>query len=464
MKNNWSVFLVLLISYTPVYADKDPTPMKEDSQQVTGWNRFFESLVKTHQWYAQTYSIKQTSSLGGYANNPEFYREVSYYNRQNERLLSRIRWVKDKPDLMHMIEVFIYDDKGRVSRDYLAAYLPEFRNAPIQTLINIHYYNDGLHAFRQFDASGALIYEQCKGRYFNEDIMLSIDEDEFYQYRDESSDSYDTYIACFEMLPREAGQYLKPYQAELKQQTWQKMPTVLGMSEYEDIDQRINKLTAQILTEPHNTGLYVARGDAWFKLHEFDKAVSDYDQALSIDKDISAAWFGRGMAYGRMGQIDKGIADLGQFIKRNPKSSVAYTKRGVRYLWKGDRNNAEKDLRKAIELNPNNAEAHDDLGVIHAQRGDVTEAISHFSKTIAIDPTYQKGHHNLAMAYHLAGENTKALLMIDKALAIKGNEKVSLLLKSQILAAQGKHQQAALLQDEAEYLPEGNWSELAPSQ
>lgn len=463
MKNYWKVVLVLLFSYTPVYAAKGPTPMKEDRQQVTGWNRFFNELVQTHRWYEKNHAIKQVSSKGGYTTNPDFYREVSYYDKQTNRLLSRIRWESDKPEQIHMIEVFIYDRQGRLSRDYLAAYLPLFRNAPIQTLINIHYYNDGLHAFRQFDASGALIYEQCKGRYFNEDIMLSIDEDEFYLYRDETSDSYQTYIACFEMLPREAGQYLKPYQAELKQKTWLTTQQDVKLSDNEDIDKLVLTLGERIMAEPNNIKLYLARGDAWFKLHEFDKAVADYDRALTIDKDASQAWFGRGMAYGRMGQIDKGIADLGEYIKRHPDSSLAYTKRGVRYLWKGDRENAERDLRKAIELNPKNAEAHDDLGVVHAQRGELQQAIKHFSQTVSIDPSYQKGHHNLAMAYHLAGDHSRALQMIDKALAIKSNEKVSLLLKSQILAAQGKHRQAALLQDEAEFLPDGNWSELAPS-
>ncbi len=438
--------------------------MQEDKQQVNGWTQFFKSLVRTHQWYQQHHAIREEVSNGGYATHPDYYREVSYYDKQSNRRLSRIQWSKQKPDEILMIEVFMYDAQGRVSRDYLAAYLPDFRNAPIQTLINFHTYSDGLHAYRQFDASGATIYEQCQGRYFNEDIMLSIDEDEFPQYRDEDSAGFETYLACFEMLPKQLGEYEHPYQAEFRQQAWSSPSPAAGLSEDEDIDKRVSHMTERLQQEPNNIKWYLARGDAYFKLREFDKAVADFSHALSIDKDSSPAWFGRGMAYGRMGQIDQGIADLGEFIKRNPASSVAYTKRGVRYLWKGDRENAERDLRKAIELNPKNAEAHDDLGVIHAQRGELTQAIRHFTTTVSVDPAYLKGYHNLAMAYHLSGEYHKALQMIDKALAIRPDEKVSLLLKSQILAAQGQGQQATALRERAEFLPEGNWSELAPGQ
>lgn len=460
----YGIVLMTMLAYAmPVNAIQDPASMQEDKQQVNGWTQFFNSLIKTHRWYQQNHTIREVSSKGGYATNPDFYREVSYYDKKSNRLLSRIQWVKDKPDVIHMIEVFMYDEQGRVDRDYLAAYLPGYRNAPIQTLINFHNYNDAMHAYRQFDASGDLIYEQCQGRYFNEDITFSIEEHEFEDYRNESSDSFQTYLACFEMLPKELGQFMHPYQAELKQTGWQKQRPDINLSAYEDMDKFISTVTDQLLKEPNNVKWYLARGDAYLKLHEFDKAVADFSQALAIDKHSSPAWFGRGMAYGRMGQIDEGIADLSEFIKRNPDSSLAYTKRGVRYLWKRDRTNAERDLRKAIQLNPNNAEAHDDLGVIHAQRGELTQAVQHFSTTIRVDPGYLKGYHNLAMAHHLAGKHHKALEMVNKALAIKSDEKVSLLLKSQILAAQGEHQQAAAIQDAAEFLPEGNWSELAPS-
>lgn len=451
-----------LLCALPVAAVAEPEPMQEDSQQVRGWNRFFDELVKTHHWYEQNRSLRRVSTTGGYAAHPDYYREVSYYDKQTGRLLSRIRWVKDKPDEIHMIEIFVYDDNGRIKRDYLAAYLPDFRNAPVQTLINFHHYNDELHAYRQFDASGALIYEQCRGRYFNEPVFLSIEEDEIPDYRDEAYPEYETYLACFEMLPQQAGQFLAPYQAELQRRTGSAQASAAESAAEEDIDETLASLTRHIARQPANIKWYLARGDAWFKQHEFDKAVADFTQALALDKESSQAWFGRGMAYGRMGRIDEGIADLSEFIRRNPDSSLGYTKRGVRYLWKGDRENAEKDLQRAVQLDPKNAEAHDDLGVIYAQRGELDQAIRHFTVTISVDPGYLKGYHNLAMAHHLAGEQHKALIRVNQALALKGDERVTLLLKSRILAAQGKRHQAASVQDKAEFLPEGNWSELAP--
>lgn len=52
--------------------------------------------------------------------------------------------------------------------------------APIQTLVNFHASNGKLSAFRQFDASGYLIYEACKGEYQGKKVDIGLEEDDLY--------------------------------------------------------------------------------------------------------------------------------------------------------------------------------------------------------------------------------------------------------------------------------------------
>ena len=230
----------------------------------------------------------------------------------------------------------------------------------------------------------------------------------------------------------------------------------------DDMQKQIKAVSAQIDKNRKNAVLYVRRGDLYFQLHDFDLAIDDYTMAIKLDDKQDAAWFGRGMAKGRRGLISEGIADLTVFIKRNPENSKAYTKRGVRYLWKGDKVNAKKDLQKAIQLDQNNAEAHDDLGVVLAQSGDYRNAIMHFQNTISIDPTYQKGHHNLAMALYVIENDAQALVSVNNSLSLRPNSRNSMLLKSKILEALGRHTEAKRVADDAMFLPEANWSETAP--
>ena len=141
---------------------------------------------------------------------PEFYREERFY--RDDRLISKVQWEKDNPELLHTIEVFIHDDQGRVIRDYVAAYLPTYRNAPTQTLITLHRYQDELHAFRSFDASGYRVVERCIGSLNGQQVHLLLDEDEIHEAQGDPQGimTSETYQACFGDLPTEAGKYLTP--------------------------------------------------------------------------------------------------------------------------------------------------------------------------------------------------------------------------------------------------------------
>ncbi len=54
--------------------------------------------------------------------------------------------------------------------------------------------------------------------------------------------------------------------------------------------------------------------------------------------------------------------------------------------------------------------------------------------------------------------------MADQAIALNPNHKDAVLLKSLILQKLGRIEEAALLKEEAEFLPETNWSESVPVQ
>jgi hypothetical protein len=73
------------------------------------------------------------------------------------------------------VEVNIYDDTGRIVRDFGSISLPTSPAYPVRTFINFHQYNKGLHSFRQFDAEGEVTYESCNGLFENSKVNISLD-------------------------------------------------------------------------------------------------------------------------------------------------------------------------------------------------------------------------------------------------------------------------------------------------
>ena len=448
--------LMITALFNSAFAEIQDNRLKEDKTQVTNWNNFVTELYQLHLDITQRSRVSTSEITGGYGGthaNKDFYREVSYFNRDTKQLISKIQWETARPDTIHTIEIFLYDKQGRVKTDFYARYLPESRNAPVQTLINLHNYSDQLHAFRHFDANGELIYETCRGKFFDDTINLHLDDEEIIDFRTENNNEImnEAYSSCFLNVSQTAADYLHPKRFIKDKNTLSKRE--------QSIDYHLATLNQKIKQHAKNPQLYIKRGNLYFNLHDFEKAVADFTTAIAIDDTLSQAYFGRGMASARNGQIEAGINDLTTYIKRHPYDSRAYTKRGVRYIWAGKLDMAQHDLEKAIMLDATNAEAQDDLGVLYAQQKKFSRALKHFNFATQYDPTYQKAYHNQAMAYILSNSPEKALIAVNKSLVLKSDSRNSLMLKSEILNAMGKEKEAVLIMQKADFLPEGNWSE-----
>lgn len=450
--------------FYPVISHADDTaPISTTSKQhVNSWNQFAERLYILHQHQISQGKTFQKESISGYMGAAgDSYREIKYYDAKTKRLLSRVLWEKDNPEQAHEIEVFVYDGNGKLKRDYLAVFLPVHRNAPVQTLINFHHQNDELKSFRQFDASGEKIYERCEGRFFNEPLNISFNDDDFAQNSSETMKVMESeeYLACFGSTIASLGDYVNPLFGLSLSHDLMRQAEIDELDSPDSIDQKIKKLTKAIKSNTTSAKNYYKRGMAYLQLRMFDEAVEDFSSAIKLDDSLDGAYFGRGLAFGRLRMFDEGIADLSIFIKRNPRSSVAYTKRGVRRIWAGKYNLAEEDLNKAILLNPKNAEAHDDLGVMDARRGDYKRALWRFKKVVNIDPTYSKGFHNKAMTHFILGHYNESLTSVNEVLKLKPNDKNALLLKGETMLKLGMIKEAKAILDKAEFLPEGGWQE-----
>ena len=206
---NIILFLVLTSVSLPAMSDK----VSEDNTHVRTWNQFAQNILSFHRQRIKGLNVEIKEKTGGYANLPDYYKEENVY--LDGRLIATIMWERETPEQLHSIEVFVHDDKGRVIRDFIAAYLPHYHNAPTQTLISFHNYNNGLHAFRTFDASGYRIIERCTGSYKGKDVDFILDEDEIAEALDDEYQKKgimltSDYKNCFGDLQQDVGIYTTP--------------------------------------------------------------------------------------------------------------------------------------------------------------------------------------------------------------------------------------------------------------
>ena len=111
--------------------------------------------------------------------------------------MSIIKWAKEYPFGIHMIDVFVYDDEGRLKREYTATYLPSRHASPSETLVILHYYKNNLHSFREYDASNFLVYEECRNMQDESVIFALHDEDIPASISDLEKGDQSAYHECF---------------------------------------------------------------------------------------------------------------------------------------------------------------------------------------------------------------------------------------------------------------------------
>ena len=75
-----------------------------------------------------------------------------------------------------------------------------------------------------------------------------------------------------------------------------------------------------------------------------------------------------GVAYWKMGDYDKAISCYTEAIRIDPKDAKIYTNRGLAYKGKGDHDKAMADYTEAIGINPRDAKAYNNRGVAHWER------------------------------------------------------------------------------------------------
>lgn len=208
------IFAGIIVLSLPVYAD---TVIKtwnqtEEADESMRWNRFAEQLYILHKKRLSEKAIRIEERISGYFRQPNFYKEQVFYDKQSGRLLSLIQWEIQHPERIHMIQVYIYDKSGKPIRDYVASYRTRDHDDPMTTEINLHGYTDGLHAFRQFDASNEVIYEKCTGKWKGKPLEIRLDLLDLAEY-DGEPDTIMTspqYAVCFKGIPRSAARYITP--------------------------------------------------------------------------------------------------------------------------------------------------------------------------------------------------------------------------------------------------------------
>ena len=130
---------------------------------------------------------------------------------------------------------------------------------------------------------------------------------------------------------------------------------------------------------------FVNRAEAYTRMGQYDKAISDGNRAIELNPNEPAAFYNRGSAYACQDQLDLAIADFTRTIELNPAHLDAFLNRGTAHSALNDLPRAMEDYNRAIDIDPRNATAFSNRGVAFLTSGEMELAMKDFNAAIEFD-------------------------------------------------------------------------------
>lgn len=141
-----------------------------------------------------------------------------------------------------------------------------------------------------------------------------------------------------------------------------------------------------IRPKPNNAISYIDRGSVWLAKKEYDKAITDFNDAVCLDPKSAAAYNLRGLAWYSKKEYDTAITDFCEAIRLNATYAGFFSNRGTAWRDKEAYDNAIKDYTQALQLDPANADTYKLRGIAWWNNQDYDNAISDLNQAIRLDP------------------------------------------------------------------------------
>lgn len=194
----------------------------------------------------------------------------------------------------------------------------------------------------------------------------------------------------------------------------------------EEFDKAVSEYKRALSLDYTNAIVHLRLGSVYIKMKEFDSAIKELNLAIKYDPDILESYFLLTLIYSMQNKHDLAVKEYEKFLtnatRLDPKNIELYNKLGQIYFEQDNLEAAEKIYRNIIKLSPKNTKARHFLGTIYEKQGRFKEAIEEFKILVDLNADNHLALNALGYLYAVEGINLdQAEVMIKKALEFEPN-------------------------------------------
>jgi tetratricopeptide (TPR) repeat protein/V8-like Glu-specific endopeptidase len=153
----------------------------------------------------------------------------------------------------------------------------------------------------------------------------------------------------------------------------------------------------------------------------YQGALTDYNKAISIKPNYTAAYNNRGaLKFLKLRDTQGALADFNKAITLDPTHANAYSNRGaLKHQQLNDPQGAMADYNRAVSLNPNLAKAYYNRGLLKDDLKDTRGALDDYNKSISLDPSDADAYNNRGLLKDDLKDTQGALDDYNQAISLR---------------------------------------------
>ena len=200
-----------------------------------------------------------------------------------------------------------------------------------------------------------------------------------------------------------------------------KIQSIIALYSSGQVNESLERVESLIEQYPNDPLLHNVNGACYASLDQLDKAISCYNNALSINPYYAEANNNLGITLHKKGDIDEAVRNYQNALLVNPEYAEAQNNLGNAFKDLGKIDLAIELYEKAIVIKPDFLEAFDNLVVVLKEFDQLEVAINSYHKVIKANPKLAEAHHNLGLVLQMSSQYEEATKCYEKAIAIKPN-------------------------------------------
>jgi len=163
-----------------------------------------------------------------------------------------------------------------------------------------------------------------------------------------------------------------------------------------------------------DSNLFVFRGSLYLKLTCFELALNDFNRAIELDENQTAAYVFRAKVFESCRYSEKALNDYATAEENDSNSSIVYEERASLLERLGCLPEALSDFNRLVELNPEDFYVYSLRADLKEKLEDMQGALVDYSTAIELNPYYSDLYSYRAAIKEKLGDAVGAKLDLDK--------------------------------------------------